>query len=202
MTPENFRKAANVSRETLEKFQIYHDLLQSWQKQLNLIGPSTVENIWQRHFLDSWQLKPLVEKALGPKESLSFLDIGSGAGFPGLVLALASLGKGYLVEPSAKRAAFLRAVIRETGANAEVLQDKAQDLSPFPVDVVTARAVAEIDQLVSWGLPFLGPFGEFWFLKGQSGEQELTLAGKIRNMSPSIYPSRTDPKGVIIRLQQ
>jgi len=201
MTPQEFQKTTNVSRETLGRFQAYHDLLLEWQQKINLIGPSTEKDIWNRHFFDSWQLIPLMEKALGAGKARTFLDLGSGAGLPGLVLALAGAGTSHLVEPSAKRAAFLRAVIRETGANAVVHQAKAQDLSPFPADIVTSRALADIDQLVAWGAPFLGKGGEFWFLKGKSGQEELTSGLKKRNMSADIFQSRSDPEGLIIRLR-
>jgi len=196
---EEFQKETNVSHETLEKFQTYAALLGKWQQKINLIGPATKEDVWRRHFLDSAQLLPLALKAYPKKKHRTWLDIGSGAGFPGLVLAL--LGeKVILVEPSAKRAAFLRQVIRETGLDIEVKQKKIEEISPFPVDVVTARALADIDQLVAWGAPFLAPGGEFWLLKGSRAEEELTLARKNWNMTEEIFPSRTAAAGQIIRL--
>jgi len=197
--PEDFQKATNVSRETLEKFQTYAALLAKWQEKINLIGPATRQDVWQRHFLDSAQLLPLVLMASPGKKRRLWLDIGSGAGFPGLVLAL--LGeKVVLVEPSAKRAAFLRLVIRETGVNAEVLQQKIEEISYFSVDIVTARALADIDQLLIWGAPFLAPGGEFWLLKGGKAEEELTSARKNWIMTEEIFPSRTGAGGKVIRL--
>ncbi|MCH8080929.1 MAG: 16S rRNA (guanine(527)-N(7))-methyltransferase RsmG [Proteobacteria bacterium] len=199
--PEDFQKAANVSRETLEKFKIYAALLSKWQNKINLIGPATREDVWQRHFLDSAQLLPLVQKAKPAKGPLTWMDIGSGAGFPGLVLAL--LGeKVVLVEPSAKRAAFLRQVIRETGVNAEIIQEKIEEIRPFPVDIVTARALANIGQLLAWGTPFLKAGGEFWLLKGARAEEELTSARKNWIMSEELFPSRTGPAGTVVRLTE
>ena len=200
ITQKEFQKTTNVSRETLDRFQIYNDLLLNWQKKINLIGPGTEKDVWGRHFLDSAQVLTLVNRA-GIKKDRSWLDIGTGAGFPGLVLSLLGEGKVFLVEPNPKKCAFLRTVIRETGAGAEVLQSKNQDLSPFPVDIVTSRALAPVHRLLDWGAPFLGGNGEFWLLKGETGDQELTLAMKNNNMKTEIFQSLTDPKGKILRIR-
>ncbi|MHA1544095.1 MAG: 16S rRNA (guanine(527)-N(7))-methyltransferase RsmG [Alphaproteobacteria bacterium] len=200
-TPEEFQKAVNVSRETLNKFQIYHDLLLTWQKKINLIGPGTEKDIWGRHFLDSAQILGLVNE-VGPKKKRSWLDIGAGAGFPGLVLSLLGEDKVFLVEPSPKKCAFLRAVCRATEVGAEILQSKVEDLSPFPVDIVTSRALAPVEQLLEWGAPFLGEGGEFWLLKGETGDQELTLAMKNNNMKSEIFQSLTDKTGKILRIRK
>lgn len=200
ITPGEFKKATNVSRETLAKLQVYSDLLLTWQKKINLIGPGTEKDVWGRHFLDSAQLLELVNKA-GVKKNRTWLDIGSGAGFPGLVLSILGEDKVFLVEPNPKKCAFLRAVCRETGAGAEVLQSKAQDLSPFPVDIVTSRALAPVSQLLEWGAPFLGRKGEFWLLKGETGDQELTSAMKNNNIKSEIFQSLTDPSGKILRVR-
>ena len=198
---EEFQKATNVSRETLEKFKLYVELLERWQKKINLIGPATRKDVWRRHFMDSAQLLPLVLGSELGNGSRSWLDLGSGAGFPGLVLSLLGEEKIFLVEPSSKRAAFLREAIRETGAKAEVIQSKIAEISHFPVDIITARALTSVDQLLAWGVSFLQEGGEFWLLKGNRVEQELTLARKNWNMAQEIFPSRTNPEGKIIRLR-
>ena len=197
--PEDFQKETDVSRETLEKFKTYAALLTKWQAKINLIGPGTSGDVWQRHFLDSAQLLPLVNDGADANPARTWLDVGSGAGFPGLVLAL--LGENViLVEPSAKRAAFLRQVIRDLGLKSEVMCEKIEKTRPFQVDIVTARALAEIDQLLAWGAPFLGENGEMWLLKGAKAEEELTSAHKHWNMTEEIFPSRTDVTGKVIRL--
>lgn len=201
ITAEEFQKAANVSRETLDRFRVYFELLLNWQKKINLIGPGTEKDVWGRHFLDSAQVLGLVNKA-GIKKNRSWLDIGSGAGFPGLVLSLLGENNVFLVEPSPKKCAFLRAVIRKTGARADVLQSKVEDLSPFPVDIVTSRALAPVEQLLEWGAPFLAEGGEFWLLKGETGDQELTLAMKNNNMKSEIFQSLTDKSGKILRIRK
>lgn len=200
VTRAEFKKATNVSRETLDRFQGYSELLLNWQKKINLIGPGTEKDVWGRHFLDSAQLLGLVNKA-GIKKNRVWLDIGSGAGFPGLVLSILGEDQVFLVEPNPKKCAFLRAVCRETGARAEILQAKAQDLSPFPVDIVTSRALAPVAQLLEWGLPFLGREGEFWLLKGETGDQELTSAMKNNNIKSEIFQSLTENKGKIFRIR-
>ena len=198
--PEEFQKATNVSRETLDNFKRYSQLLAEWQKKINLIGPATTENIWHRHFYDSAQLLPLIKKSGTGGLGRKIMDMGSGAGFPGLVLALMGENSVYLAEPSAKRCAFLRQVMRETGAGAEILQAKVKDIETFPVDIVTARALAPIATLIEWGLPYLREDGEFWLLKGSRVEEELTLAKKNWNMKTEIFPSKTGNGGKILKL--
>lgn len=197
---EEFGKATDVSRETLEKFRIYHDLLLAWQKKINLIGRGTEKEIWRRHFLDSAQLLPLVNKHTGFPKGRTWLDIGTGAGFPGLVLAL--MGEEVsMVEPNSKKCAFLRAVLRETGTQARVYNSKVEDLSPFPVDLVTARALTSIGRLIAWGRAFLKEASEIWLLKGETAEQELTSALKNNNMAAELFQSLTDPRGKVVRIR-
>ena len=197
---DDFQKATNVSRETLDNFKRYSELLIEWQQKINLIGPATTEDIWHRHFYDSAQLLPLIIKSRTSGQKRTILDMGSGAGFPGLVLALMGENSVYLAEPSAKRCAFLRRVMRETGAEAKILQAKVKDIETFPVDIVTARALAPIATLIEWGLPYLREDGEFWLLKGSRVEEELTLAKKNWNMTTEIFPSKTGNGGKILKL--
>ena len=120
MGPEEFADLADVSRETLEKFQIYLQLLKKWQSSHNLVGVATLADPWRRHFLDSAQLLMRFREEGPAREAPCWLDLGSGAGFPGLVLALMGAGKVHLAESNGKKCAFLRQVIRSTGANATV----------------------------------------------------------------------------------
>lgn len=197
--PEDFLEATNVSRETLDKFKRYAELLAEWQAKINLIGPATTGDVWGRHFYDSAQLLPLVLKSSPGRGPRTWLDMGSGAGFPGLVLSLLGENSVFLAEPSAKKCAFLRQVIRETGAGAKILQAKVKDIETFPVDIVTSRALAPIADLLEWGAPYLREGGEFWLLKGNSAEEELTLVKKNWNMTTEIFPSKTGNGGKILR---
>lgn len=200
----DFFKTTNVSRETMDRLEIYADLLVKWQKKINLVGPSTMNDIWWRHFYDSAQLLPLVLDGFQNKTSpnpLKWLDFGSGAGFPGLVLAIMGGGEVHLVESNGKKCTFMRQVVRETGANAVVHQCRIEDLPPFQPDIITSRALASLQQLMTFSQPFLGENTEIWFLKGQDVDEELTNATISRNISVIRHVSKTDPKGVILQIK-
>ncbi|MGB1548687.1 MAG: 16S rRNA (guanine(527)-N(7))-methyltransferase RsmG, partial [Alphaproteobacteria bacterium] len=150
---------------------------------------------WRRHFLDSAQLFPLL-----PKDTRSLVDLGSGAGFPGLVLGVLGVPEVHLVESDGRKCAFLREVARETGVSATIHIGRIEDLSPWPADVVTARALAPLDSLLSLALPFLDLGAAGLFLKGKSVFEELTEAKKSWKMAIKQFPSQSDPDGVILRL--
>lgn len=202
MLADFFEKHA-VPRETQDTLAQYHALLIKWQKAKNLIAPSTVDEAKTRHFLDSLQLIPHIkaQQITGP-----VLDFGSGAGFPGLVLAIAgaSLGLGpvHLVESNGKKASFLNTVIRETGARAVVHNERIEALDPFPIALVTARACASLGQLLDWSRPFLYHKPRYLFLKGEKVEEELTNAKKAWDISARTEPSLTDPSGRIVLINQ
>ena len=203
--PREFAEALDVSRETLARLEAYADLLVKWQARMNLIGPATVEHIWQRHFLDSAQLLERVRETRGlagqQGAPLRWLDIGSGAGFPGLVLALMGAGDVHLVEANARKAAFLGQAIRATGATARVHRARVEALAPMGVDIVTARGCAKIVTLIDYGRPHLAPDGEMWLLKGQDVEDELTQAAISWTMTVDRFLSRSDPSGTVVRLR-
>lgn len=203
--PHEFAQALDVSRETLARFEAYADLLVKWQARMNLIGPATVAHLWRRHFLDSAQLLERVRDARGLEgpagRPLRWLDIGSGAGFPGLVLALMGAGEVHLVEANARKAAFLSQAIQATGATARVHRARVEALAPMGVDIVTARACARIATLIDYGRPHLAPDGEMWLLKGQDVEDELTEAAISWTMTVDRSSSRSDPSGTVVRLR-
>ena len=131
------------------------------------------------------------------------LDLGSGAGFPGLVLAVLRADlQVHLVEADARKAAFLREAARETGAKPVVHAIRLEKLQAFPCDTVTARAVAPVDKLVDIVVPVLAPGGECLFLRGAEAERELTESQRRWNMAVERIPSRSDPRGVVLRLQE
>jgi len=134
LTPEAFRERLAVSRETLARFQAYADLLLKWNRAINLVSPNTLPDLWHRHFLDSAQLRQYLPPEPGPSSRV-ILDVGAGAGFPGLVLALLDCGAVHLVEADQRKAQFLREVIRVTGAPAHVHPHRLENLAPFAVDV-------------------------------------------------------------------
>jgi 16S rRNA (guanine527-N7)-methyltransferase len=189
-----------VSRETMAQFDIYLDLLSKWQKTINLVGPKTLDEAWTRHFSDSAQVKSVHPNAL------HWLDLGSGAGFPGLVIALLSARKPEscvdLIEVDQRKSAFLREVIRATGAPAKVYVGRVQDLiAGRAPDVVTSRALAPLETLVGWSLPLLKQGAKAVFPKGRDAASELTRLAGIPNISVELKPSRTDPMSSLVLVE-
>jgi len=196
---EDFNGVANVSRETLERLNVYAAMLAKWQPAKNLVSNSTIEDMWRRHFLDSAQLLPLIHKAHG-SAPLNILDIGSGAGFPGLVLAIMGVGGVTMVESNGRKCAFMRQVALETDTELTICNERIEALDPMPVDIIMSRACATITQLLSWGAPFIGDNSEFWLLKGSIADEELTNASELWMMQVERHKSLTDETGVILRL--
>ena len=195
--PQGFAELVPVSRETLSRLEAYAALLTQWSARINLIGRDTVADLWRRHILDSAQLRPYV-----PERARSVIDLGSGAGFPGLVLAILGIPGVELVEADSRRCAFLREAVRITGTNVTIRPCRIQAVPPHPAEVVTARACAPLDRLLDLAEPFLGPDSVCLFLKGERIEEELTLARKRWTMTASVEQSLSDRRGVILRLQQ
>jgi 16S rRNA (guanine527-N7)-methyltransferase len=195
-------KLTPVSRETESRLDAYVGLLLQWQAKTNLVASSTLPNLWTRHISDSLQLL-----ALAPGAKI-WVDLGSGGGFPGVVLACAlaeTLGAMvHLVERNAKKAAFLREALRITGAAGTVhLADIGDSVDSFSgrVDCVTARAVAPLHQLVGFAEPLVRKGAKALFLKGQDVEAELTEATKYWTLSPRLHSSLTG-QGWIVELDR
>lgn len=191
---------AGVSRETQGALETYVDLLTRWQGVKNLVGPATLTEVWTRHVADSLQLA-----ACAP-EATRWLDLGSGAGFPGLVLAIAGRERsGFsvdLVESNARKCAFLREVARLTRAPARVHHARIEAILPtLPLpDVVCARALAPLDRLLDWTAPLLRKGITGLFPKGREVESELTLARARWTFAAELIPSRTDSESRIVRI--
>jgi 16S rRNA (guanine527-N7)-methyltransferase len=188
-----------VSRETLARLDRLVELLLEWQQTHNLIAASTIPTIWTRHIADSLQLLDL---APGAK---SWVDLGSGGGFPGLVLACALAEKPgsriHLVESTAKKCGFLQTVTDALGLPAEVQCQRAEAFIPtFPKapDVVTARALAPLPKLLELAFPLLKKGARGLFLKGQDVGAELTEASKCWSINYKLVPSRTDDRARIV----
>ena len=194
--PEAFRKQIGVSRETLERLETYEKMLRRWQPTINLVSRQSLADVWRRHFLDSAQLFDLI-----PRNARSLLDIGSGAGFPGLVLAILGVKDVHLVESDQRKAAFLREVSRETATDVTIINARIESISPQVFDVVTSRACAALDVLLNYSKPYLGPETVCLFPKGQSVEEELTTAKKRWHMRYMLVQSTSDSAGKIVRLE-
>jgi 16S rRNA (guanine527-N7)-methyltransferase len=188
-----------VSRETAARLDRFVALLLQWQTRINLVAASTMPKLWTRHIADSLQLL-----ALAP-EAASWIDLGAGGGFPGLVLAAALADRPgatiHLVESNLKKAAFLREAARQIGAPAIVhavrIEDFARDF-PGTASVVTARAVAPLSELLDMAHPLLKTGAQGLFPKGQDVDAELTQASKCWNIEARLVPSRTQPRSSIV----
>lgn len=192
-----------VSRETLARLDRFVALLLEWQQAVNLIAPSTLNTLWTRHIADSLQLLDIVPNAR------VLADFGSGAGFPGLILACALADKPaarlILVEANRKKAAFLRQAIAVTGAPALV---RAERIEAFvaeprePIDLVTARALAPLDVLLTQAAPLLKNGAQALFPKGQDVDAELTQASIYWNLDLVLLPSKIDPRARIVHVRR
>jgi 16S rRNA (guanine527-N7)-methyltransferase len=192
---------AGVSRETRERLDLYADLLRKWQRSINLVGPRTIGDLWNRHFTDSAQLLPLIAPAETPATRV-LVDFGSGAGFPGLVLAMLGAGEVHLIESDQRKATFLREVARATGTSVTVHAKRIEQVAPFPADVVSARALAPLSDLLGFAAPFLRPDSLCLFPKGQMAEDELSAASKTWNMTVDRIQSVTDSSATILRISR
>lgn len=202
---EDFARVFAVSRETREKLETYVDLLKRWQKTINLVAPATLDHTWHRHMADSAQLL-----ALAPGDALAWVDLGSGGGFPGLVLGI-MLGERpgarmTLVESDSRKAAFLREVARTVSAPVDIvcgrIENAATQFSLASVDVVTARALAPLPRLLGLCRPLFGPTTIALLLKGRDAEVELAEAhaewSSTWPFAAELVPSRTDKEGRIV----
>lgn len=199
-SPDDFMRDTNVPRETLASLEAYAALLMKWQPSKNLVSNSTLNEMWLRHFYDSAQLLPLIRACHGDKP-LKCLDIGSGAGFPGLVLAIMGVGEVTMVESNGKKCSFMRQVVMATGAKATIENERIEKLVAPKMDILLSRACAPITQLLSWGENFIGENTEFWLLKGANAEQELKAAKADWTMQVDQYKSKSDGSGNILRLK-
>ena len=196
--PNEFQLATGVSRETLERFGTYHSLLIEWQQRFNLMGRGTVGAIWHRHFLDSAQLNTLC----GPRCS-RLVDLGSGAGFPGMVLALMGQSGVELIESNGKKCLFLERVSVSTDAQVGITKARFDEVErPKRADVVTARAVAPLDKLLRDVSRWVKPGGVALLQRGSRFEGELAEAGRIWDFQVIRHPSITNPAGAILEISR
>ena len=190
-------RTATVSRETTERLHIYAELLLRWNRSINLISRADEAQFWQRHVEDSLQLVPHI-----PPQTARAIDLGSGGGLPGLVLAIATGIPFDLVESDNRKAAFLREAARATSAQVTVHAVRIEAARLPKSTLITARALAPVTQLLALMERLLAPDGTALLLKGATVEQELTDAQAAWNMLIQRFPSRTHPSGVILKLSE
>lgn len=201
-TAEDICALFDVSRESCEALKAYAAVLLKWQQRINLIGPATAADFWHRHIADGLQLLPVLDRTPGPK---TIVDLGSGGGVPGLVLAIARPEwKVHLVESNNKKAAFLLEAARLAGAKVAIHGGRIEALAPEKmgrIDWVTARALAPLPGLLDLAFPLLKT-GRALFHKGQDVDVELTAATKCWNMEFQRYPSLIDAQSSLLEIIQ
>lgn len=193
----DFERDANVSRETLDAYHHWHALLLKWNKSINLVQGRALEHFWERHALDSHQITKLI-----PSSAKTVLDMGSGAGFPGIAVAIAFKGREdahvTLVDSVGKKATFLRTVIRELGLPAKASSERVEALDLKPVDVITARAFAPLPRLLDYAASFWKDDTLAILLKGRQAESEIEEARQAYEFEADLSESQTDPEGRIV----
>ncbi len=204
MTEEDAKKQietlCDVSRETMDRLQVYADLLERWNSKINLVSKSTLSEKWQRHFLDSAQIWPHI-----PKEVKNLVDVGSGAGFAGLVLAIIGAEKRpnltfTLIESDARKCAFMRNVAREVRISVNVQTARIESVADRNADIMTARALAPVVQLLSYSQNILTSTGVCLFLKGDACGTEVEQARESWDFNAIETASLTHPTGKILTL--
>lgn len=191
----------NVSRETLTRLEQYDALLRKWNPAINLVSPRSLDELWSRHIVDSAQLFALIQ----PRTGL-WVDLGSGGGFPALVVAtlaleLAPALEVVLVESDRRKSAFLMTVIRELGLNARVIAERIEAVAPLGADILSARALAPLSMLLEFSDRHLGVDGVCIFPKGESWRDELAEVDKSWSFELDCHPSETDSAAQILILK-
>lgn len=190
----------DVSRETVERLEHFAGLLEKWNRSINLVAPSTIHHIWTRHILDSAQLFPLA-----PDSTSSWVDLGTGGGFPGIVIALVAQELRpelvvSCVESDKRKAAFLQTAAAELDLRTRIFAARSESLPPFSADVVSARALAPLEKLISMANRHLNPDGVALFLKGAAYQREVDTALETWSFRLEAHASKTDAEAVVLRL--
>jgi 16S rRNA (guanine527-N7)-methyltransferase len=194
--PPEIAEALAVSRETLAHLEAYVALLARWNSRINLVSSASLGDVWRRHILDSAQLRPYVPQAVR-----TLVDLGSGAGFPGLVLSILGVPGVHLVESDRRKAEFLREAARAIGVQVTIHAERIEAVAPFIADVITARALAPLDKLLERAFRFCGAHTRCLFLKGGELADELTAARVRWIMETQTLGSATSAEGYILRVE-
>lgn len=189
----------DVPRETLERLKIYELLLHKWTSKINLVSPGSLQDVWVRHFEDSRQIHDVAPT------SGKWCDLGSGGGFPVMVVAILSRTECpdrefSLIESDQRKAAFLRTVARETGVNCQVFADRIENLAPLQADILTARGLAHLDKLLEYAHRHMRSDGVAILPKGKTWQAELETARTKWSFSCQSVTSRTEPTAAILKI--
>lgn len=200
LTAEGFRRHFDVSRETIDRLTIYFNLLKKWNPKINLVSKTTIDYAWHRHFADSAQLWDMA-----PQGAKTWLDIGSGAGFPGLVIAAIAAEKApemkvTMLESDARKSVFLQTASREMGIDSTVITQRIEEAPDQNAEIVSARALASLNQLLGFAEKHRKSDGVCLFSKGAKADLELTEATASWHIEVQRFPSMTDSQAVILRI--
>lgn len=190
-----------VSRETFERLKVFAALLAKWNPRINLVAKSTVDTLWQRHMLDSLQVLGSADHPVG-----HWADLGSGGGFPGLVVAIVgaetqSPARTTLVESDQRKATFLRTVLRETGISGTILSERIESVPPLGADVLSARALADLTRLLGFAERHLAQGGVCLFHKGKNWKSEVQTARETWHFTYDAIPSETESQAVVLKIK-
>lgn len=195
MTPNLKKKFTDLGfgDEALAKLNRYAELIAQWNKAINLVAPASLPQLWERHLLDSAQLWPLISEL----ENKTIIDLGSGGGLPGIVMAIAGANV-TMIESDARKCVFLREVSRETSLTTNVVTERIEKAKPQQAPIITARALAPLKQLIEWATPFLEPNGQMIFLKGADVANEISELPKDIQDKIELKQSVTDKFAKIV----
>ncbi len=195
---KNFMEKYHVSRETFERLKVCQKLLSEWQERFNLVGKNTLDDAWNRHFLDSAQLFKFI-----PENAETLYDLGSGAGFPGMVLAIMAAEKTpylniSLIESTAKKTLYLNELKKQTAINVNIVNDRIENLPSVKVDVITSRALTALDNLLGYAHRFCKASTVCIFPKGRKYAEEIELARRRWKFDCRIEDSEQSAEGKIL----
>lgn len=194
------RDGLDVSRETLERLERFAALLEKWNPRINLVSRNSLPHVWERHIVDSIQVFRCT------KPAGHWVDLGSGGGFPGIIIAILAADEApdlrvTLVESDQRKSAFLRTAARETGVTCDVIARRIEAVEPLQADILSARALADLDTLLGFAERHLKPAGMALFPKGATWEKECDAARKRWNFAAEAITSKTDPDAVILKIE-
>lgn len=192
---------SSVSRETMNRLEIYQRLLEEWSPRINLVSLASLDDAWGRHFKDSSQLMNI-----SATEQTNWVDLGSGGGFPGAVIAILSAEtvpnrSVTLIESDQRKCAFLRTVLRKTGVAAKVTCGRIEAVEELQADIISARALAPLPKLLDLASRHGNEATAYLFMKGRTWKEELIEAKKNWQFTHRVIPSEADPEGVILRIE-
>lgn len=198
---EAFQDLTGVSRETMSRLDLFEDLLRKWNSAINLVAKSTLDTLWQRHLLDSAQVFTYSQANSG-----LWADLGSGAGFPGLLIAILAAEECpalqvTLVEADARKAAFLATAVRECGLKSRIIAERIERTEPLGANFLSARALAPLPKLLEYAERHLDPMGAAYLSKGGGWREEIAAARGLWRFDVTPYPSKTDANAAILEVK-